>query len=129
MHEHDKVDRAEITVHHHVHLHIDDRAADLIFDIRNLKEKVTQIMTTQAEQAQILRDVLAQQQKTAAEIGGVQTEVTALKARIAELEAAAGNQDNASQELVDAVAAVKAQAQVVDDAIPDAPTPAPTPEG
>lgn len=61
---HDDLQRAEIVIHHHVHIHVDDKLIDLVFDIRNLKEKVTHIMVTQAEQAQILRDVLAQQQKT-----------------------------------------------------------------
>lgn len=79
-------------------------------------------MATQAEQAQTLRDVLAQLQKTAGEIATVQSSVDALKARIVELEAIIASGGDASQELIDAVAAVKAQAQVVDDEIPDAPT-------
>lgn len=89
-----------------------------------LRRKVIQMAKTQAELAQDLRDVLAQQQKTSSEIATLQTSVDALKARIAELETASAG---ASQELIDAVAAVKAQAQIVDDQIPDAPAPAPEP--
>lgn len=83
-------------------------------------------MATQAELTQTLKDVLAQQQKTAAEIQSVQAGVDELKTKIAELEAiiAAGE---ANPELADAVAAVKAQAQTVDDLIPDLPAPPPTP--
>lgn len=92
-------------------------------DLEKLKKE---LMATQAQLAADLRAVLAQQQKTLTEIQGVQSAVDTLKARVAELEAIIASQGGeASQELVDAVAAVKAQAQTVDDAIPDAPTPPP----
>lgn len=76
---------------------------------------------TQTELTAILNGVVTQQKKTAAEITGVQTEVTTLKQKIADLEAAVP--DDASPELEAAVEAVKAQAQVVDDEIPDQVTP------
>lgn len=88
------------------------------------KQERCKFMATSSELAADLKLVLAQQQKTATEIKGVQGSVDTLKTRVAELEAiiAAGG-DAISQELVDAVAAVKAQAQLIDDSIPDVPTP------
>lgn len=80
----------------------------------------------QTEATATLNAVLEQQKKTQGEILTVQTGVTELKAKIVELEAAAGGA--ISDELAFAIAAVKEQAQVVDDAIPDAPAPEPTPE-
>lgn len=80
-------------------------------------------MSTQAEQAQVLRNVLAQQQKTQAEIGTLQGSVDTLNQKITDLEAQVASGGDASQELIDAVAAVKAQAQIVDDQIPDVQTP------
>ena len=62
-------------------------------------------------------------EKTAGEIQALQASSNTLQATIATLEAelaAAQAAGTPSQALVDAVAAVKAQAQVVDDLIPDA---------
>lgn len=88
-------------------------------------------MATQAELAQDLRNVLAQQKKTEAEIKSIQDASTLQLQKIADLQAALDEaiaNGTVSQELIDAVAAVKAQSQVVDDEIPDLPeTPAPTP--
>ena len=82
-------------------------------------------MATQAEEATILRNVLAQQVKTAGEIATVQQNVTDLNTKVAELQAiidaGTGTAGEATQELIDAVEAVRAQAQVVDDSIPDVP--------
>ena len=80
--------------------------------------KIT-IMATQPELTNDLKAVLEQQKKTATEIAGVQAETNTLKDKVAELEAVIANGPAVSQELADAVAAVKAQSQVVDDAIPD----------
>jgi hypothetical protein len=82
-------------------------------------------MATQAELAADLRAVRSQQEKTAAEIVAVQEAQTLALAKIAELEALISAGSIVSQELIDAVAAVKAQAQVVDDLIPDAVVPPP----
>jgi septal ring factor EnvC (AmiA/AmiB activator) len=76
------------------------------------------IMATQNELAATLKEVRAQQEKTATEIQSVQAGVVELKDKITELEGVIANGE-ANQELTDAVAAVKAQAQVVDDLIPD----------
>lgn len=99
---------------------ISDNTA-ILTAIAQLKEM---LMATSAELTADLKLVLAQQQKTVAEIQSVQTAVNTLNAKIVELEAiiAAGG-EGISQELTDAVAEVKAQAQVVDDQIPDLPTP------
>ena len=78
-------------------------------------------MATQKELADSLNAVLAQQKKTAEEIKSVQASVDTLNAKIVQLEAIIAAGGEASQELTDAVAAVKAQAQVVDELIPDLP--------
>lgn len=80
-------------------------------------------MATQAELAADLRAVLDQQKKTSGEIATVQASVETLKKTITDLEAIIAAGGAVSQELTDAVAAVKAQAQLIDDQIPDAPTP------
>lgn len=83
------------------------------------------LMATQKELADDLKLVLAQQQKTVTEIQGLQTEVNTLKNTIVDLQKIIDAGGTIGQELVDAVAAVKAQAQVVDDQIPDVPVPNP----
>ena len=82
-------------------------------------------MATITELVADLKAVKAVQEKTALEIQSVQAGVNVLNAKITELETiiAAGNEVPA--ELVDAVAAVKLQAQLVDDLIPDLPVPPP----
>lgn len=86
-----------------------------------VRSELKTIMQTQKELTADLKDVLAQQKKTSTEIAGVQTAMDALKVRIVELEAVVAQGGPVDQELVDAVAAVKAQAQTTDDQIPDAP--------
>jgi len=80
-------------------------------------------MTTQTEVTAQLGDVLASMQKTAGEIVAVQGAVTDLKAQVASLEAIIAAGGEVSPALVAAVADLKAQAQLVDDLIPDSPTP------
>jgi cell division protein FtsB len=83
-------------------------------------------MATQTEMAAALREVVVQLQKSNNEIKTVQASVDVLKTRIADLEKIITDGDVASQELIDAVAAVKVAAQTVDDDIPDEVTPPPT---
>lgn len=90
-----------------------------------MEEMENRIMASQTQLAADLQAVLAQQKKTSAEIASVQAATDALNARIVELEAVIANGGEASQELTDAVAAVKAQAQALDDQIPDLPVPTP----
>lgn len=71
------------------------------------------IMATQAELAQQLRDITAQNEKARAEI----------LARVAELEAAIQNAGNSTPEVDEALAALRASVQADDDMNPDAPTP------
>lgn len=91
--------------------------------LERIEKKVDKIMATQAELISELKLVHAQQVKTAAEIADLQTGVTTLKDEIKRLEEVIATGVAPSQELVDAVAAVKSQAQIVDDLIPDLPTP------
>jgi peptidoglycan hydrolase CwlO-like protein len=95
--------------------------------LHHIEQTLKNIMATQAELAADLKAVLAQQQKTAGEIAAVQASVDTLKAQIVDLEGQIATGGTVSQELVDAVAAVKAQAQIVDDLIPDVATPPPAP--
>lgn len=90
-----------------------------------IAQQLNLIMSTQAQLAADLKLVLAEQQKTKAEIVFVQASVDTLTTKVAELQAIidAGNTGEASQELADAVAAVKAAAQQIDDLIPDLPPP------
>lgn len=88
-----------------------------------MENKLDLIMASQAELAADLRAVRTQQEKTAKEIADVQAGVDTLKAKIVELEKIIADGNAPSQELVDAVAAVKAQAQVCDELIPDLPEP------
>lgn len=91
--------------------------------LKRLAEMENKIMANQTELAADLKLVLAQQKKTAAEIAAVQASVDALKAKIVDLEAQVATGGTVTQELIDAVAEVKAQAQIVDDLIPDMPAP------
>lgn len=88
---------------------------------KDLEEMEKRIMATQAELAADLKAVLEQQKKTGTEIATLQASVDAQTQKIKELEELVAAGGEISQELVDAVAAVKAQAQVIDDQIPDAP--------
>ncbi len=94
---------------------------------QDLAEMEKRMAKTQSEIAADLRLVVDQLKKSQGEIGVVQTEVTALKTKIDEMQKIIDGMGNAAtQELIDAADAVKAQAQVVDDAIPDPVIP-PTP--
>lgn len=77
---------------------------------------VNRIMATQAELAAELQAVATQLNK----IGG---ETSTLLQKITDLEAVIAAGPALSQDLIDAVAAVKTQAAVVDNLVPDAPTP------
>lgn len=92
---------------------------------QDLREMETRIMASQAELTADLKAVLVQQQKTSGEIATLQASVDAQTVKIAELEALVAAGGTISQELIDAVAAVKAQAQIIDDQIPDVVPPPP----
>lgn len=87
--------------------------------LNGMDRKLDKIMATQADLAADLRAVRAQQEKTAAEIAAVQAAQTVALEKITELEAVIAAGVAPTPELVEAVAAVKAQAQIVDDLIPD----------
>lgn len=86
-----------------------------------IEEKVKLMAATQSELAADLRVVIQQQKKTQTEIQSVQSATDILKAKVKELEDIIANNPEAAAipELVQAVADVKAQAQVVDNEIPD----------
>lgn len=94
--------------------------------LRDLNRNLKKIMATQAEIVADLDLVLEQQLKTTDEIAVVQAGVADLQAQIVALQAiidaGGGAGGEVSQALVDAVAAVKAQAQIIDDLIPDIPS-------
>lgn len=79
-------------------------------------------MATQIQLTADLKAVLAQQKKTSQEIASVQAATDVLTAKIVELEAIIAAGGEVSAELAAAVAAVKAQAQAIDDQIPDLPS-------
>jgi chromosome segregation ATPase len=107
----------------HIHIH---EGADILRELHSINRKLETIMTTAAEAIATLRAVRTQQEKTSGEIRTLQGSVDTLNERIAALEQIIANGD-LPQELVDAVTAVKEQAQIVDDQIPDAPPPVPEP--
>lgn len=76
-------------------------------------QKLNQIMASQAELAQQLRDVTAQNEKARVEI----------LAKIAALEEALANAGQTTPEVDEALANLKASVQTDDDIVPDAPTP------
>jgi len=88
-------------------------------DIHNLQKQIEKLMATQADMVTQLNAVLAQEKKTAEEIKAVQAASDVLKQRITDLEAIVAAGGDATPELEKAVADVKAQAQIVDDEIPD----------
>ena len=94
--------------------------------LHRMAEMEHRIMATQAELAAQLKDVLAKQVKTQGEIQTLQASMDVLTTKVTELQALIDS-GAATTELADAVAAVAAQAQVVDDQIPDVTPPAPTP--
>lgn len=77
-----------------------------------LTVKLNKIMASQAELAQQLRDITAQNEKARAEI----------LAKIAALEEALANAGGTTAEVDAAVADLKASVQTDDDIVPDAPT-------
>ena len=87
----------------HIHIAGGDSAIHLL----------EQIMTTQNEIATTLDGVTAQ-------IAKIGTETTSLLNRVDDLVAALAAAGNATPEVEAAVAALQAQAQVVDDLVPDA---------
>lgn len=84
-------------------------------ELRRINFKLKNIMATQQEIAQQLTTLTAQIVKI-----GTETSITLQK--VADLEAALGNQEGVTPELQAAFDALKLSIQNVDDLIPDAPT-------
>jgi hypothetical protein len=81
--------------------------------LHSLHRKVNLIMATQAELAADLRSVTTQVAKIGVETGNT-------LARVVELEALLSSTGATTPEVDEAVAALKAQAQLTDDLVPDA---------
>lgn len=95
-----------------------------------LHEAVVQVLETQCSHSKHMEAIMATQaqlaqdlQAISAHITKIGTETTALLAKVVELEAAVANGGQTTPEVDAALAAVKTQAQVVDDLVEDAPAP------
>lgn len=88
----------------------------LITELLKINNKLTKIMAKQSEMAADMVTVTAQ----IAKIGAESTKTLAV---VAELQAVIDGLDNVTPELQAAFDALKVQVTVVDDLIPDAPTP------
>jgi chromosome segregation ATPase len=90
-------------------------------ELKTILHLLNKIMATQKEVTADLQAVLVQLKKSDGEIKTLQNSTDALKQKITDLEGVIAAGGDASPELAQAVADVKAAAQVVDDDIPDAP--------
>lgn len=90
--------------------------------LTRIERKVDQMAKTQSELAADVKAATEQLKKIGTETSATLQKVTDLQAII---DAGGGVGSTVSQELIDAVDALKAQAQVVDDLVPDAAPPAP----
>lgn len=99
-----------IEVHHYLHTDPDPRPDQILAEIRELKEIV---MSTQAELAANLTEILA----TVTKVGD---ETRALIAKVADLEAAIATAGNTTPEVDAALQALRDQVAVVDALVPDA---------
>lgn len=93
---------------------------ELANKIGDLEKETKALMATQKEIADQLLASVEQMKKAQAE---QRAQFDTLNQKIADLTAAVEAQGNASQDLVDAAASVKEEAQALDDMIPDDPTP------
>lgn len=84
-------------------------------------------MATQAELVADLKESATRQKKTIAEIKTLQGTVDTLNSKVTDLEKIIAAGGTIGQELVDAVAEVKALSVQVDEQIPDVPELPPTP--
>lgn len=91
--------------------------------LKRMEEMENKIMATQAELTADLKSVTAQLKKLDGDTKALQTSVDTANAKIVELEALVAAGGTIGQELIDAVAEVKAAVQVVDDNVPEVPTP------
>lgn len=82
-------------------------------DLQGMEDRIM------AKQSEIAADLRAQAEK----ITKIAQETRSLIAKVEQLQEAVNNQDEASEELTAASEAVAAQLAIVDDLVPDAPTP------
>ncbi len=86
--------------------------------LEHINQRLEKIMATQAELAKDLTAI----SEHVAKIG---TETSATLQKVTDLETALANAGNTTPEVDAALAALKAQVQVVDDLVADAPVPTP----
>lgn len=97
------------------HIHIIKNDNDEILSLlKIIYEQNKKIIMTQQELTQIINAITAQ-------VGKIKEESTATLAKLSELQEIINNQGGVSPELQAAVDALKAQVQVVDDLVADAP--------
>lgn len=92
---------------------IEKAVSVLLTQIAQLNNKADIIMATQAEHA-------AELQAISAQVAKIGSESAATLEAVAALEAALANAGNTSPEVDAAMAALRAQVQIVDDLVPDA---------
>lgn len=107
----DKLDHAHELLHG-----LDSTLKSLCLEVSNLHRKVNEMAKTMPELAADLKAVTAQIAKIGTETAKTLQQVTDLQALLA-----AGG--NTTPEVDAALTALKAQAQLTDDLVPDAPTP------
>jgi predicted transcriptional regulator len=88
---------------------------EILKELKLINKQNREIMLTQEQLLQGLNDVTAQ-------VGKIKGESTVMLQKVTDLENALGNQGNVSPAVEEAFNALKAQVQVVDDLIADAPT-------
>lgn len=101
--------------HHNEHHKNHNFEEQVLKEIRKIHSNQKKIMATQAEIAQQLATLTVQ-------ITKIGTETSTTLQKVADLEAALGNQEGVTPELQEAFDALKLSVQNVDDLIPDAPT-------
>ncbi len=117
--EHDVHELAKAITHLATAIHEQNNIHEIRRKLDRMDEKLDKIMAAQSEAAAQLRNAVIT-------INKIGTETDTLIQKVADLQAALENQDNATPELTAAVQAVVDQLKVVDDKVPDAaPVPAP----
>lgn len=96
--------------------------------LASCEAKIDKVLTMLKEMKMTQQELADSLKTITAQVAKIGTESTKTLALVTDLEAQIANAGNVSQPVIDAFQALKAQVQVVDDLIPDAPpTPAPTP--
>jgi chromosome segregation ATPase len=106
--------------HHYYDCPCAARLEEMVQLLRAVQAQGDKIMESQHQLAQDLTALTTQVQK-------IGTETTATLQKVTDLQNALNNAGGTTPEVDAAMAALKAQVQLVDDLIPDAPAPSPNP--